>query len=154
MNPLTDRREFLRQTSAAPWRASAARTVGGRQGRRCNRRAALRAGTAQVEITPQKFPVLVCGGFLSRSARRSRTRCWRACLVLDDGARRLLIMVADTIEIPYDMQEASESCRRQGDRHPTDHMLISATHTHSGGSLFSALGTRPIRPTVSSCRAS
>ena len=77
MNPLTDRRDFLRQTSAASLAcvgalapAAVARADEATSGQR------LRAGTAQVDITPQKSPVLVCGGFLSRSARK--TRCWRA----------------------------------------------------------------------------
>ncbi|MHB8969945.1 MAG: LamG-like jellyroll fold domain-containing protein [Pirellulaceae bacterium] len=143
MNPLTDRREFLRQTSAASLAclgalvpsavARAAEATGGQR---------LRAGTAQVDITPQEFPVLVCGGFLSRSATEVHDPLLARCLILDDGAQRLLIMVADTIEIPYDMQETVKAAAAKATGIPTDRMLISATHTHSGGSLVSALGTK------------
>jgi hypothetical protein len=143
MNQLSDRREFLRQTSAASWAClgALAPTAGtGAAGVAGGNR--LRAGTAQVEITPQKFPVLVCGGFLSRSASNVSDPLFARCLVLDDGAQRLLIMVADTIEIPYDMQETLKAAAAKATGIPTDRMLISATHTHSGGSLLSALGTK------------
>lgn len=140
MSQLTDRREFLRQSSAASLAClgvlAPAAVAGAAGGRR------LRAGTAQVDITPQKFPVLVCGGFLSRSATKVNDPLYARCLVLDDGAQRLLILVADTIEIPYDMQEAVKAAAAKATGIPTDRMLIGATHTHSGGSLLSALGTK------------
>jgi len=141
MKQVTDRREFLRQTSAAslaclgavaPATAWAAAAAGNR----------LRAGTAQVDVTPQTFPVLVCGGFLSRSATQVHDPLFARCLVLDDGAERLLIMVVDTISIPYAMQESVKAAASQATGIPTERMLISATHTHSGGSLTSALGTK------------
>lgn len=135
-----NRREFLSRTSAALATISlapqaitrAAEAAGGR----------LRAGTAQVDITPEKFPVLVCGGFLSRSAAKVNDRLYARCLVLDDGAQRVVLMVADTIEIPYPMQEAVKQAAAKATGIPTDRMLIAATHTHSGGSVLSALGTQ------------
>jgi len=140
MNRLADRREFLLQTSAASLAclgaiapaAGAPAAAGG---------ARLRAGTAQVDVTPQEFPVLVCGGFLSRSATKVHDPLFARCLVLDDGVQRLLIMVVDTISIPYAMQETVKAEAAQATGIPVERMLICATHTHSGGSLVSALGT-------------
>lgn len=138
-----DRRAFLRETSAVglmclggamPAAVAVSAQPAASKG--------LRAGTAQVDITPQKFPVLVCGGFLSRSANTVNDPLSARCLVLDDGATRLLIMVADTIEIPYPMQEEVKAKASKATGIPTDRMLIAATHTHSGGSLLSALGTK------------
>ncbi len=140
MTQLTGRREFLLQTAAASLAglgtlapaAGAGAAAGGQ----------LRAGTAQVDVTPQKFPVLVCGGFLSRSATKVNDPLLARCLVLDDGAIRLLIMVVDTIAINYDMQEAVKAAASKATGIPAERMLICATHTHSGGSLISGLGTQ------------
>jgi len=143
MNHCTDRREFIRQTSVAGLGclggmlpaviARAAESVDARK---------LRAGTAQVDITPQKFPVLVCGGFLSRSASRVNDPVFTRCLVLDDGTKKLVLMVADIIGIPYPMQEKVKAAASKATGIPTENMMISTTHTHSGGSVFAALGTK------------
>jgi len=143
MNQLSNRREFLRQTSAASLACLGAIAPGAiAQAAEAASGDRLRAGTAQVDITPQKFPVLVCGGFLSRSAGKVNDPLYARCLVLDDGAQRLLIMVADTIEIPWEMQERVKAAAAKTTGIPTERMLICATHTHSGGSLLSALGTK------------
>jgi len=143
MSHSIDRRTFLRQTSAAGLACLGSVLPGAiagdaapAEGKR------FRAGTAQVDVTPQKFPVLVCGGFLSRSAERVNDPLFARCLVLDDGTTRLLIMVVDTVEIPYAMHEAVKAAAAKTTGIPADHMLISATHTHSGGSVLSALGTK------------
>ena len=140
MNRLTDRREFLLQTSAASLACLGA--VGAATGANAAGGGRLRAGTAQVDVTPQQFPVLVCGGFLSRSASQVHDPLFARCLVLDDGTQRLAIMVVDTISIPFSMQEAVKAAAAKTTGIPTDRMLICATHTHSGGSLTSALGTK------------
>lgn len=105
-NRVADRREFLRRTSAAGLAylgvLAPAAVVGTARAAGDHR---LRAGTAQVEITPQKFPVLVCGGFLSQSATQVHDPLFARCLALDDGAQRVVLMVVDTIDIPYAMQE-------------------------------------------------
>ena len=143
MNHLTDRREFLRQASVAGLGClggalpapitRAAEPAGGKT---------LRAGTARVDITPQKFPVLVCGGFLSRSASSVSDPVFTRCLVLDDGTKKLVLMVADVIAIPYPMQEKVKEAASKATGIPTENMMISATHTHAGGSVLSGLGTK------------
>jgi len=102
----------------------------------------LRAGTACVDITPQKFPVLVCGGFLSRSANGVSDPVFARCLVLDDGTKKLVLMVADVIAIRYEMQERVKEAASKATGIPTENMMISATHTHAGGSVISGLGTK------------
>lgn len=143
MNHRADRREFLRQTSAAGLVclagvtstaiAAPAPSAGGTK---------LRAGIARVDVTPQKLPVLVCGSFLSRSAGKIHDPLYARCLVLDDGAKRVVLMVVDTIAIPYDMNEKVKAAASKATGIPPENMMISATHTHSGGSLTSALGTK------------
>jgi len=143
MNHLVDRREVLRQMSVAglsclggvlPTGITRATETAGRK--------TLRAGTAIVDITPQKFPVLVCGSFLNRSATRVSDPLFARCLVLDDGTKKLVLMVVDTIGIPNAMDEKVKAAASKATGIPTENMLISATHTHSGGSVLSGLGTK------------
>jgi hypothetical protein len=47
--------------------------------------AALRAGACALDISPWTFPVLVSGGFLSRTADRLQDPLHARCLVLDGG---------------------------------------------------------------------
>jgi len=140
---VADRRDFLYQASAAGLAclgAIAPAAFGGGAGSAGGNR--FRAGAAQVEMSPQKLPVLVPGGFLSRSATKVHDPLFARCLVLDDGGQRLLIMVADTLSIPFSTQETVKANAAQATGIPTDRMLISATHTHSGGSLSGGLGTK------------
>ena len=143
MKRLSDRREFLRQTSVAGLGClggvvptALARAAGQTGGKK------LTAGTAAVDITPQKFPVLVCGGFLSRSASRVNDPLFARCLVLDDGTTKLVLMVVDTVAIPDEIDDAVRAAAAKSTGIPAENMMISATHTHTGGALISALGTK------------
>ena len=103
----------------------------------------LRAGAAVVDITPTSFPVIVNGGFLERRASRAIEPLHARCLVLDDGRRRIAIAVVDSVGMPRDMLDAVKEGVRSSTGIPTDHVLISATHTHSAPSVIGALGTDP-----------
>ncbi|MDY0165846.1 MAG: hypothetical protein RBS80_04835 [Thermoguttaceae bacterium] len=143
MKHQSDRREFLIRTSVAglgclggvlPAAVAKAAEPGGS--------GTLRAGIASVDITPEKFPVLVSGGFLSRSANKVNDRLFARCLVLDDGATKVAMIVADTIVVPNEIQAAVRAAAAKTTGIPPENMMISATHTHSGGALHGALGTK------------
>jgi len=143
MNHLVDRREVLLQMSVTglsclggvlPTGITRAPEPAGRK--------TLRAGSALVDISPQKFPVLVCGGFLSRSATGISDPLFARCLVLDDGTKKLVLMVVDTIGIPNAMDKKVKAAASKATGIPAENMMISATHTHSGGSVLSGLGTK------------
>ncbi len=142
MNRLADRREFLRTASGAGlvcvggvFPAGIARTAEPPHG------GVLRAGTARVDITPRKFPVLVCGGFLSRSADSVTDPVFARCLVIDDGAKKLVLMVVDVVGFRSPLVETVKEAASKATGIPRNQMMISATHTHSGGSVLSGLGT-------------
>ncbi len=143
MNRLADRREFLLHTSAVGLGclgglpAAVARAVEPIEG------SSLRAGTACVDITPKEFPVLVCGSFYSRSASAVHDPLFARCLVLDNGATRLVLMVVDTIAIPDTMDDQVKAAASKATGIAPENMMISATHTHSGGSVVGALATEP-----------
>ena len=143
MKSLSNRREFLRQTSAAGLGclSGVVPTVAGLAAQSTDGKT-LRAGTAQVDITPQKFPVFVCGGFLSQSANGVNDPLFARCLVLDDGATKLVLMVVDTVAIPNSINDNVRAAAAKATGIPAENMMISATHTHTGGALIGALGTK------------
>lgn len=104
-------------------------------------RAELRAGAAVTDITPETLPVLVNGGFLSKSTDTVETPLEARALVLDDGSERIALVVADSCMMPRPLLDKVKDLagKRAGIR--PDRILIAATHTHSAASCMGALGT-------------
>ncbi|GAB5442873.1 MAG: hypothetical protein Fues2KO_32220 [Fuerstiella sp.] len=103
--------------------------------------AELQAGAAIVDVTPKKFPVLVNGGMTSRSATDVVTPINARAIVVSDGTNRIGIVVVDSCMMPRQLlDEAKQLASRQTQLKP-DHILISATHTHTAPSSMGALGT-------------
>jgi hypothetical protein len=103
--------------------------------------AEFRAGAAAVDITPERLPVLVNGGMLSRTADRVHDRLHARAVVLDDGQTRLAIVVVDSCMMPRELLDQSKAMAAEATGIPAENMLISATHTHSAPSTFGCLGT-------------
>jgi len=99
-----------------------------------------RAGASAIDVSPTKLPVLVNGGFLQSRATRINDPVRAKCLVLDDGATRLAIVVVDTCMMPRDLIDRAKELAREKTGIPTARMLISATHTHSAPAAMGALG--------------
>ena len=103
--------------------------------------AGLQAGAAVVDVTPERFPVLVNGNMLSQSATRATSRLNARALVLDDGRDRVAIVVVDSCMMPRPLlDEAKQLASRRSKIRP-DRMLISATHTHTAAASMGCLGT-------------
>jgi len=105
--------------------------------------AALQAGAAAVEITPNHFPVLVNGGMLSKTATDVHSPLHARAIVLDDGQTRLALVVVDSCMLPRKLLDAAKEAAAEASGIPAANMLISATHTHSAPSSMGALGTEP-----------
>lgn len=101
-----------------------------------------RAGAAEVDITPLKFPVIVNGMFQERQATMAHARLTARALVLDDGQTRLAIVVVDNLMIPRRLLDQAKEMAREATGIPVDRMLISATHNHSAPSAMGCLGSR------------
>lgn len=103
--------------------------------------AELRAGAAVVDVTPRTLPVLVNGSMLSRSVDKVNTPLNARALALSDGPTTLAIVVVDSCMMPRLLLDEAKAAAAKATGIPMDHMLISATHTHSAGSCMGALGT-------------
>ena len=97
-----------------------------------------RAGAATSNITPPLGGAIV-GGWAPFPATHVHDELLARCLVLDDGAVRLAIVVVDSLGIPRHVLDHAKALARQHTGIPVERILISATHTHSA---TSALGDR------------
>ncbi len=104
---------------------------------------ALVAGGALVDITPADDPIAgrgeIIGGFLPVPSRAVHDPLRARCLVLDDGQTRLALVVCDLLGIHRSVSDEARKRIEADLGIPADHVMISATHTHSA---TSALGDR------------
>lgn len=101
-----------------------------------------RAGAAEVDVTPPKFPVIVNGMFEERTATGAADPVMSRAIVLDDGQEKIAIVVVDNLMIPRDLLDHAKELAAKATGIKTDRILISATHTHSAPSAMGCLGSR------------
>ncbi len=99
------------------------------------------AGAAAVDVTPEKFPVIVNGMFLSRTADKAFDPVFARALVLDDRTTRLAIVVVDSCMMPRELLDRAKDLAYSRTGIPPGRILISATHTHSAPAAMGCLGT-------------
>ncbi|MEX0677885.1 MAG: hypothetical protein WD063_12460 [Pirellulales bacterium] len=90
----------------------------------------LRAGAAASNITPP-LGVSLNGGMSDRTASHIHDELFARCLVLEDGATKLAIVVCDMCMIPQSILNKAKHLAHGFTGIPMDQMLISATHTHT-----------------------
>lgn len=101
----------------------------------------LRAGAHAVDITPRKLPIVISGGFLAATAEKLGGALHARAIALDDGERRVVIAVADSLMMPRELLDRVKAAAARKTGIPPERMLISATHTHSAPPVMGALGT-------------
>ncbi|MCA9063878.1 MAG: hypothetical protein KDA96_12490 [Planctomycetaceae bacterium] len=104
-------------------------------------RGELQVGAARVDVTPIQFPVFVNGGMTSRTVDRAVTPLHARAVVVDDGRERIAIVVVDSCMIGRDVLDDARLLAAESSKIRPDHMLISATHTHTAPSSMACLGT-------------
>ena len=104
-------------------------------------RAEVSVGAAIVDVTPLEFPVYVNGGMTSRSISEVNTPISARAIVIDDGTQRIAIVVVDSCMMPLFLLDDAKALAAKRTKIKADHILISATHTHSAPSSMGALGT-------------
>src|SRR5690606_10701298 len=93
------------------------------------------------DVTPAKYPVLVNGGMLSRSADGAYTPISARAIVLDDDSERIGIVVVDSCMMTREVLDEAKQQAALRTRLAPDRILISATHAHSVPSSMGCLGT-------------
>lgn len=102
-----------------------------------------RAGAYAVDVTPEKFPVSVNGGFADRKANAAHDPLHARCLVLDNGTTKLAIVVVDSCMIPRELIDAAKALAEKKTGIPAANILVSATHTHTAPAVAGVFGSDP-----------
>ena len=105
--------------------------------------AEFRAGAVVVDVTPDKLPVLVNGGMLSRNLDKVKTPVNARAIVLADGKESLAIVVVDSCMLARELLDEAKKLAADATGIKPDHILISATHSHTAPSSHGCLGTDP-----------
>lgn len=92
----------------------------------------LRVGACAIDITPPQFPVEVNGSTSPWQAERAHDPLQARCLVLDNGSTKVAIAVCDSCMIPREIFDLAKEKAATATGIPADHILCSATHTHTG----------------------
>lgn len=95
-----------------------------------------RAGAATSNITPDLGGKII-GGFAPFPSTHVHDQLHARCLVLDDGATQLALVVCDLLGVDRVVSDEARKLIHQQCGIPTEHVMISAVHTHSA---CSALG--------------
>jgi len=135
MSRVMSRREFV-ATSAAGAATALLPQAWGATGR-------LRAGAAKADITA-KVGVSLTGTILQIGpARAIHDKLHARCLVLDDGATRVAIVVADVTMVSGEVLEKAKRLAHERTGIPVNRMMFSATHTHAAPRMI-GIGTAPV----------
>ncbi|MCB1087634.1 MAG: hypothetical protein KDM63_11360, partial [Verrucomicrobiae bacterium] len=93
-----------------------------------------RAGAAASVITPP-LGSSINGGFQDRQAAYIHDDLHARCLALDDGKTRLVLVAADSCVIQRGIFDEAKRLVHEATGLPMENMLMSATHSHSCGTL-------------------
>jgi hypothetical protein len=102
----------------------------------------LRAGAAAEVITPA-VGVPMAGYYHPRAAEGVIDELFAKALVLERDGTKVALVVCDLIAMPRDVAVEARALIEQSVKIPADHVMISATHTHTGPILPSGSARDP-----------
>jgi hypothetical protein len=92
----------------------------------------LQIGFGQADITPSAGMNII-GGFIPRPGKGVRDRCWAVACVVHDGSSSVALVGTDTLVIGKNTVMNARRMIQRETKIPGDHVLVGASHTHSGG---------------------
>jgi neutral ceramidase len=101
-----------------------------------------RAGAATSNITP-KTGTSINGNMQDTKIKGIHDETHARCIVLDDGQTRLAIVVSDLCMISREVLDEAKRRASEVTKIPVENMMMSATHTHSGGTACSVFQSDP-----------
>jgi neutral ceramidase len=93
-----------------------------------------RAGAATSDVTAP-LGTSMNGGFQDREAAYIHDPQLARCLALDDGKTRIVLVVVDSCVIGRDIFDEARTMVEKTTGLPGSHLLMSATHSHSCGTM-------------------
>jgi neutral ceramidase len=102
-----------------------------------------RAGAFSADVTPRRFPISMNGQLNNQVATSASSRLSARSIVLDDGASKVAIVVVDSCMISDETFDEAKARAAKATGIPADHMMMSATHTHTGPASVGVFQTEP-----------
>ena len=96
----------------------------------------LKCGAAAIDVSPRHLPVIRNGGFLQSQDDKILDPLHARCIVLDDGDNRVAIVVVDSCMLPLSVCDEAKAKASTATGIAADHIMISATHTHTAPSVM------------------
>ena len=107
----------------------------------------LRAGAAIADITPQQeWPLPLIGNFGYSPATAAHDPLSVRAIVLESGEETIAIAVVDSCDLPQEVADDVKKRASERSGIPADHILVSATHTHSAPPASPMLDWKPGGP--------
>lgn len=103
--------------------------------------AGINVGAAVIDVTPEKYPVLVNGGMLNNSANGASSKLSARAIVVADGREAIALVVVDSCMLPRDLLDEVKQLAERKTKIRSNCMMISATHTHTAPAAMGCLGT-------------
>lgn len=102
--------------------------------------AGLKAGVAVADITP---PVgyRMCGYFYERLSTGTHDPLEAKALYLEQGDQQVALVFCDLIGVPQEVTDRARELAGHSTGLPPTHILVAATHSHTGPLYFDALRT-------------
>ncbi|WZO96646.1 neutral/alkaline non-lysosomal ceramidase N-terminal domain-containing protein [Isosphaeraceae bacterium EP7] len=102
-----------------------------------------RAGAFSADVTPLKFPISMNGQLNNQVANSASSRLHARCIVLDDGTSKVAIVVVDSCLISDEIFDEAKARASKATGIAADHMMMSATHTHTGPASVGVFQSEP-----------
>jgi len=103
--------------------------------------AEFQAGAVVVDVTPLQFPVIVNGSFASHTADKALSPINARAIAMSNGDEKVVMIVVDSCMINRELLDDVKQLAATATGMKPDHILISATHSHSAPSSMGCLGT-------------
>ena len=100
----------------------------------------LKAGADGINVTPEKLPALINGGFTPRFYDKVKTPVNARCIVLEKGKEKISLVVVDSCGIGTELLDEVKAMVEKEIGIPHQNIMISSTHTHSAPSANGAKG--------------
>lgn len=97
----------------------------------------MQVGFAQADITPP-VGALIPGGFRKNVSTGVHDPLHATAAVIDDGTKEVALVSVDCLSLKASMVKAAREIVHRKCGIPPSHILIAATHTHSGGPVADA----------------
>ena len=101
-----------------------------------------RAGAATSNVTPE-LGSSINGGFQDGKAMFIHDQLHARCLALDDGQTKLVLVTVDSCVIQRSIFDEARDLVHEATGLPKENMLMSATHSHSCGTLTAVGQSEP-----------